>query len=339
MPSAAAAAAAFLLASCASFKSGDIYVSRNVLGKMLDDKSKKPFGSVKTNWEIMPYARTNSRIAPIGDERPVFRPAGKEEADWFREKAEEILSEAELLDEKNGSGTIILNLKSTGNWTYKDVFFGFLTETPWVMIFPASLRVNYSLAAQFLDENDRREITQNSTVKTVFHPLMLPLYVFSYPSGKEKSVIKAMLWKAATDIYAEKSAGAEIKFCDEFELLKRNLNYFSSALDDLPLLSDAKNAIRKKTRGINARLLALQRQCPREKDIPAYYVAGEKEILPHLESLSLVMENLPEYGYPPDACWLASLNKAGEPDFAGYNRLFEIYFCCRKSGSVKACDY
>ncbi|MDT8285679.1 MAG: hypothetical protein RQ748_01110 [Elusimicrobiales bacterium] len=128
-------------------------------------------------------------------------PVTREEFYGFRKKAEGILAEAGLYDRARGKGTLYLDLTSYGRWTYRNVFGSFLVETPWIMIFPRSLRANYRLVAT--SDRDKHVLADEvATHKTVFHALIFPLYPFASPGGREKALHRNLLWKTATDIYA-----------------------------------------------------------------------------------------------------------------------------------------
>ncbi len=329
-------AVSFLFVSCASFKSGDIYPSRANIRRMLEDKNKKPFSELEIKWQVIPYSRLKSTIAEPAQSRAPLN-ASARDLRFLRKKTEKIFSEAGIYSPQKGEGKIKILLVSIGKWTYKDIFTSFLTETPWIMIFPVSLRINYYFKAEFTDKNGEHILQRTATNKTVFHPLMIPLYPLSSPGAKERSIIKLLLWKTAMDIYMEKFAGAEIKFCNIFEELKENLRAFSNNLDSLSVLSDVKRNIRKLIKNIDSYLYLASRQCPYEKNIPAYYKSVQKETLPALKRLDYVMSNLPKYGYPPDTCWTDARKNIGLSSLEEWNRFFSVYSCCAGKGTIHGC--
>lgn len=195
---------ALVLSGCASFQSGDVRVDRNGLREMLGDKDIAPFSSVKFTWTNYPYFNPAELIGQgtvEGTPPPKPVPVTRQEFFTLRKKAESVMAEAGLYDRANGKGTLYLDLTTYGRWTYRDLFGSFLVETPWVMIFPRSLRANYRLVAT--SDRDKTVLAEEfATHKTVFHALIFPLYPFASPGARAKALHKNLLWKTATDIYA-----------------------------------------------------------------------------------------------------------------------------------------
>jgi hypothetical protein len=196
--------AALGLSGCASFQSGDVRVDRNHLRDMLADREIIPFSAIKFTWTNYPYFNPAELIGQgtvEGTPPPKPVPVGREEFFEFRRKAEKVMAEAGLYDRARGKGTLYLDLTSYGRWTYRDLFGSFLVETPWIMIFPRSLRANYRLTVT----SDRDKFTlaeELATHRTVFHALIFPLYPFASPGARESALHRNLLWKTATDVYA-----------------------------------------------------------------------------------------------------------------------------------------
>ncbi|KAF0126752.1 MAG: hypothetical protein FD189_1139 [Elusimicrobia bacterium] len=195
---------ALALSGCASFQSGDVRVDRNGLREMLGDRDIVPFSAIKFTWTNYPYFNPAELIGQgtlEGTPPPKPVPVTREEFFGLRKKAEKILAEAGLYDRARGEGTLYLDITTYGRWTYRNIFGSFLVETPWIMIFPRSLRANYRLVATS-DRYKHVLADELATHKTVFHALIFPLYPFARPGARENALHRNLLWKTATDIYA-----------------------------------------------------------------------------------------------------------------------------------------
>ncbi|MBU2574406.1 MAG: hypothetical protein KKH28_10060 [Elusimicrobia bacterium] len=199
--------AAVLFASgCAAFRSGDARVSRNDFRTMLSDKTVAPFADIRVTWKNFPY---KSPIDTIGEgsvlnppkQRAVPVPAG--DLDRFRTHAKSVLADAGLYNAEKGSGTLELEMTSINRWTYKELLRGFMVDTPFIFIVPASFKTGYRLAAAFETPSGAAKVEETGQRKTVFHLLLVPLYPFFSPGAKESGLINNMLWKTATDIYGK----------------------------------------------------------------------------------------------------------------------------------------
>ena len=195
---------------CASFNSGDIRVERGTAQAMLEDKALIPFSEIEVSWQNFPYRAPTDSIGE-GSTRPKKikpRPVEQDDAAAFRGKARDIFARAGLYDRARGQGTLRLELTSFGRWTYGDLFHSFLVDTGFIFIIPASLRVNYYLAADFAVSTSTVRVETEARHKTTFHLLMAPLYPFFSPGARENGLLRQMLWRSATDVYAKlKAAG------------------------------------------------------------------------------------------------------------------------------------
>lgn len=195
---------------CASFNSGDIRVERGTARAMLEDKGIIPFSEIEVNWQNFPYRAPTDSIGE-GSTRPKKikpLPVEQDDAAAFARKAREIFAQAGLYDKARGQGTLRLELTSFGRWTYGDLFHSFLVDTGFIFIIPASLRVNYYLAADFAVSSGTVRVETEARRKTTFHLLMAPLYPFFSPGTRENGLLRQMLWRSATDVYAKlKAAG------------------------------------------------------------------------------------------------------------------------------------
>lgn len=195
---------------CASFNSGDIRVERGTAQAMLEDKALIPFSEIEVSWQNFPYRAPTDSIGE-GSTRPKKikpLPVEQEDSAAFSGKAREIFAKAGLYDKARGQGTLRLELTSFGRWTYGDLFRSFLVDTGFIFIIPASLRVNYYLAADFAVPAGAVRVETEARHKTTFHLLLAPLYPFFSPGARENGLLRQMLWRSATDVYAKlKAAG------------------------------------------------------------------------------------------------------------------------------------
>ena len=196
---------------CASFNSGDILVERGAARSMLADKTIIPFSEIQVSWQNFPYRAPTDSIGE-GSTRPQkIKPLPVEPADAaaFGRKAREIFAKAGLYDKARGRGTLRLELTSFGRWTYGDLFRSYLVDTGFIFIIPSSLRINYYLAADFSVSTGTVRVETEARHKTTFHLLMAPLYPFFSPGARENGLLKQMLWRSTTDVYARlKAAGS-----------------------------------------------------------------------------------------------------------------------------------
>ncbi|MBI4657166.1 MAG: hypothetical protein HY746_10550 [Elusimicrobia bacterium] len=193
-----------LLSGCASFNSGDVVMSRPVLWEMLEDKTITPFSKINTTWINYPYKSSTDFIGEgsvMGGKKIKPVRVKAEDRKYLQEKVQDIFAEAGLYDAEKGTGTLNISLTSFGRWRYREIFSNFLTETPFIMIFPATLQVNYYLVAESSETAKALKIEETAHNKTVFHVLIFPLYPLFSPAAKERSLLKNMLWKTAADIY------------------------------------------------------------------------------------------------------------------------------------------
>ncbi len=200
------------LYGCASFNSGDMLVDRDTAAAMLEDKAVVPFAEIEISWKNFPYRAPTDSIGEgsasrIKQVKPVPVEAGEEAA--FVRKAREIFAGAGLYDKATGRGKLRLELTSFGRWTYSDLFRSFLVDTGFIFLIPASLRVNYYLTADFVVQGRPVKVETEARNKTTFHLLLAPLYPLFAPGAKESSLLKQMLWRSATEVYAGlKASGA-----------------------------------------------------------------------------------------------------------------------------------
>lgn len=196
---------------CASFNHGDILVERSAAKAMLEDSSIKPFAAVNVSWKNFPYRSASDAIGEgsvSNPKKPKPVPVPPEVSGDFTRLARDVFSRAGLYDQQKGEGTLTLEMTTFGRWTYRELLRSYLVDTSFIFIIPSSLRVNYYLTADFQGSTGTVALATEATNKTTFHLLLAPLYPFTAPGGRENKLLRQMLWRTATDVYARiKSAG------------------------------------------------------------------------------------------------------------------------------------
>jgi len=198
--------AALLMASgCASFTSGDVLISRGDLRRMLDEREVKPASEISVVWKNFPYKNPTDTIGEgaINPPKPQPDPVPVSDLVWLKDRAKDIFSQAGLYDAQKGSGVIKITLTSYGRWTYGELFRSFLVDTGWIFIIPSSLLVNHQLTVEYDGPSGRAGVEELGRNKTTFHAVLFPLYPLFRPGAKEHSLLKNMLWRSATDVYAK----------------------------------------------------------------------------------------------------------------------------------------
>lgn len=195
-----------LLCGCASFNSGDILVERSTARAMLADTSITPFAEIEVSWLAYPYRSPTDSIGEGSASRPAQRikplPPLPEELSSLTRRAREVFANAGLYDKAKGKGVLRLELTTLNRWTYADLWNSYLVDTGFIFILPSSLRSKYLLTADFTAGGKEARVETAGAQKTTFHLLMAPLYPFFPPGRREDSLLKQMLWRSATDVYA-----------------------------------------------------------------------------------------------------------------------------------------
>lgn len=207
-------AGALSLSGCAAFRSGETQVSRNELRAMLADKTIRPFSDIIVTWKNFPYKTAidivgEGTLAVSSPKKPAGEPVPEEDLDRFRERAKRILAEAGLYSPEKGSGTLKLEMTTINWWTYRELWRGFLVDTAFIFIIPASLKTGYNITASFKPpEGAAVKVEEKAQRKTFFHLLLAPLYPLFTPGASENGLVKNMLWKISTDLHAKMKTAA-----------------------------------------------------------------------------------------------------------------------------------
>lgn len=166
------------------------------------DKSKPVFSGLEVSWKQVPF-KSSTELIGNPSERKQPQPQAVEpwKESYLAEKARDIFSDAGIYDLKSGTGTLKVSLVSYGNWTYKSLSGGFLVDTPFIMILPQSIGVNYIFTAEGEISGKPFKVEESAQLKTTFHALLFPLYPLFRPGSQEKSLIRNMLWKLSGGIY------------------------------------------------------------------------------------------------------------------------------------------
>ena len=193
------------LSGCASFNSGDLRVDRDTARAMMEDRALTPFSELQVYWRNFPYRAPTESIGEgsISNPKQILPSAPPaDDLAAFARRAREIFGDAGLYDRKKGRGTLRLELTSVGRWTYGDLWRSYLVETGFIFIIPSSLRVNYFLTADFATSSGTVRVEAAALNKTTFHLLLAPLYPLFPPGARENGLLRQLLWRAATDVYA-----------------------------------------------------------------------------------------------------------------------------------------
>jgi hypothetical protein len=332
-----------LLTGCASFQSGDILSSRNTIRKMLNDKNIKPFSKINVSWKNFPYksASDNIGIGSITNPPvPQALPVKRKDHNYLQRKAEDVFADAGLYNPEKGEGTLSIELVSFGKWNYGDLFRSFLVDTGWIMILPASLRANYLLQADFEIQGEPAIVKETATHKTTFHALIFPLYPFFSPGMKEKSMLRNMLWKCATDIYSRQSSNLKQKDLNLFDdLLKLQvaLEYFPKHLKNHSFLFDMGKEPLISVNIAKKQLLTLIIDFRNKKNANKESLnLDAKDLNANLKTISVFMDNLMKNGYSEDERWQ---NCKGEYEPSSLEELTEGFVCyhCANNSSSSIC--
>ncbi len=333
-----------LLTGCASFQSGDILSSHTTIRKMLNDKNIKPFAKINVSWKNFPYKSASDNIG-IGSitnpPKPQAFQVERKDLNYMKRKAEEVFSDAGLYNPEKGSGTLTLELVSFGKWTYGDLFRSFLVDTGWIMILPASLRANYFLQADFQVQGEPAIVKETATHKTTFHALIFPLYPLFSPGMKEKSMIRNMLWKCATDIYTRQSSNLKQKDLNLFDdLLKLQvaLEYFPKHLKNHSFLFDSGKEPIISTNKARKQLLTLIIDFRNKKEADKESLnLDAKDLKETLKTITVFMNDLMQNGYSEDNNWQDCREEYEPNSLEELTKEFVCYHCA-KSGASSICE-
>ena len=333
-----------LLAGCASFQSGDILSSRGAIRKMLNDKNIKPFAKIDVSWKNFPYKSASDKIG-IGSitnpHTPQAYPVKRKDLNYLKRKAEDVFNDAGLYDPEKGKGTLLIEMVSFGKWTYRDLFRSFLVDTGWIMILPASLRANYLLQAEFELSGELLQIKETATHKTTFHALIFPLYPFFSPGIKEKSMIKNMLWKCATDIYTLQSSNLkkeDLNLYDELLKLQVALEYFPKHLKNHSFLFDGGKEPIISANIARKQILSLIINFRNQKDADKKNLnLNSKKLKDTLSIISVFMDDLMQNGYSEDNNWQNCRGEYEPDSLEDFSKRFICYHCAQR-GSSAICE-
>ncbi|MEA3306886.1 MAG: hypothetical protein U9Q34_03775 [Elusimicrobiota bacterium] len=330
-----------LLTGCASFQSGDILSSRTTIRKMLNDKNIQPFAKIEVSWKNFPYKSASDSIG-IGSitnpPKPQAYPVRRKDSNYLQRKAKDVFSDAGLYDSEKGKGTLTLEMVSFGKWTYGDLFRSFLVDTGWIMILPASLRVNYLMQADFEINGQPAIVKETATHKTTFHALIFPLYPLFSPGMKEKSMIRNMLWKCATDIYTHQSSSLKKEdrnLYDDLLKLQVALEYFPKHLKNHSFLFDSSKEPLISVNKAKKQLLALIINFRNKEKGPPKKTLNldAKDLNITLKSVSSFMNDLMQNGYSEDNNWQDCRGEYEPVSLEDFSKRFVCYHCEKDSSS------
>jgi hypothetical protein len=155
-----------------------------------------PYSDLAGSWEQFPI--TGVRDYLEGNENPKAGPVTDKDSIFLEKAARSAFAEKGLLDGKKGSGIITVKLVSLNRWTYGRLARSVFSDTAFLFLLPTSVKTGHKLEVTACRNGLCRNYSGMGTVKTTFQLLLLPLYPFTLPSVKERSVIRRLLENAAT---------------------------------------------------------------------------------------------------------------------------------------------
>ncbi|MCX7642164.1 MAG: hypothetical protein N2Z20_05980 [Elusimicrobiales bacterium] len=185
--------------SCVSVSKTEI-VTRNLFHE-IKTIEKKSFSKILVQWKNYPYSDYH-KVRNLEKESIDLKPVEVNQKDYIKLKEKIITSAKEfgLYDELKGSGTIKILLLTYGRWEYGELIKTYLTDTPYIFIFPSSLGVSYKMIALFNHNGKEEKIENEGYVKTTFFLPLFPLYPLMTFRGSENTTLSNLIDKTFIDI-------------------------------------------------------------------------------------------------------------------------------------------
>ena len=187
------------LSSCISSSKTEI-ITRDIF---LEAKkaTKTSFSKILVQWKNYPYSHYH-QVNRLEREASDLKPVEVEQKDYLKLKKMIINSAKEmgLYDEFNGTGTLKILLITYGRWTYNELITTYLTDTPYILIFPSSLGVTYRMIAYVEQKGNEYKVENEGYVKTTFFLPLFPLYPLMSFSGAEKTTLNNLIDKTLLEI-------------------------------------------------------------------------------------------------------------------------------------------
>ncbi len=203
----------FNLTSCISTTNINIIPRKDIMEVV--KKEKKPYKKILVQWKNYSYTDFHkvSNLEKTLDEIKL-KEIDEKLYIKFKSRALKLFKENGLYDEIKGEGTIKILLITYGRWDYNELLTTYLTDTPYILIFPSSLSVKYKLTVKAEREDGNLKFEDEAIIKTTFFIPLLPLYpLFTY-SGREKTLLDNMIYKTILEL-SKKSDSLSFHFNNE----------------------------------------------------------------------------------------------------------------------------
>lgn len=170
----------------------------------------RKFKEISVDWKQR-LLRTDAQNTGLTPQEKKVPPQPVDEADllWLDKLVRQRFAEAGLYDPETGSGTLRVVVISYNRWTYGQLTHGFLIDTSWLFILPASISTVHYMNFSMQQDDSTVEFTKNSTVKTCFHLLLFPLYPFMPPGRSETGALKSLVDSGVLSVMTERQTARD----------------------------------------------------------------------------------------------------------------------------------
>lgn len=170
----------------------------------------RKFKEISVDWKQR-LLRTDAQTTGLSPQEKKVPPLPVDDADqlWLDKLVRQRFAEAGLYDPETGSGTLRVVVISYNRWSYGQLTHGFLIDTSWLFILPASISTVHYMNFSMQQDDNTVEFTKNATVKTCFHMLLFPLYPFMPPGRSETGALKSLVDAGALSILTERQAASD----------------------------------------------------------------------------------------------------------------------------------
>ncbi len=202
-------AAAALTSGCMAFHSAPVTTRGQMQTAINCSAEHRKFKEVSVEWKQRLF-RTDVQSSLSGEESKL-PPSAVDAKDqlWINGMIKDKLSEAGLLDETNGTGTLQVVAISYNRWDYSVLSTGFLIDTSWLFILPSSIPTKHFMHFSMRQNGKTMEFVKSAQVTTRFHLLLFPLYPFMPPGRSESSALKSLVDSAVLTMLTESKKALE----------------------------------------------------------------------------------------------------------------------------------
>ncbi|MDD4005016.1 MAG: hypothetical protein PHW69_07415 [Elusimicrobiaceae bacterium] len=195
---------AALCCGCMSFHTAPVVTRGQMRTAQECAGQNRKFREITVEWKqrIFKTASQNTALTPEEKKLPPV-PVSPKDRQWLLETVEKKFAAAGLYDRETGTDELHIVAISYNRWDYSSLSTGFLIDTGWMFILPASIPTVHYMHFAMKHDGKISEFTKSAKVKTCFHLLLLPLYPFMPPGRSESSALKAITDSAALTILTE----------------------------------------------------------------------------------------------------------------------------------------